>query len=258
MMFNTNADPTRVLVVGDTHGAVIWMRRTVIPYAVAHGCSRIVQVGDFGFILENDPVAVQRELTRLHMALSRAGVTLHFLPGRYENHPMLAKLAEPAKRTQTEGHHVLKPSILYTGRLSSWSWHGLRFAAVGAAASADREGRILGVNLWEEEVLTREEIATAETLGTVDILFTHDAPAEMPTAKLRRPAPDRQPMSRIGRSMQPKAWVHGCYHQLVKYRFPHQFGSSVVVGLSRDGKPLDAATVILDLAQFRRALGRST
>lgn len=250
-------DPAKVLVVGDTHGAVAWMRNRVIPHAIRMGCQRIFQVGDFGFVWDNDFVAVDRELGRLDIMLARAGLTLHFLPGKNDNHKMLAALAAKS-RTNREGHYVLRPAIYYTGRVSSWTWRNIRFAAVGGAVGVDSDP-VRGVP--HPAMLTQEEVFAAEQIGPVDVLFSHDAPTEMPTLALRLHVPtthSRETMSRIGWALQPRMWTHGRYHRSLTYQFRHRAGLCAVRGLDMDGSQLTESTAVLDLDLFRTvSLGRS-
>lgn len=246
-------------MVGDTHGATTWMRSKVIPHALKSRCQRIIQVGDFGFVWDNDADAVDWELSRLDLMLTRAGLLLHFLPGNHDNHPMLAKLAGAARLSE-EGHYMLKPSIYYTGRVSEWTWRDVRFAAVGGAASIDREHRVPGESWWPEEMLSDAEVRAAQDLGPVDVLFTHDAPAEMPSLALSPHVPSaqsREAMSRIGRALRPKLWTHGHYHRSLAYQLRHDDGLCAVRGLDRDGARLGASTAVLDLERFRATmLGR--
>jgi hypothetical protein len=257
----SDPEPTRILVVGDTHGANHWLRAKVIPHALANRCQRIVQVGDFGFVWDNDRDAVDWEMSRLDLMLTRAGLLLHFLPGSCDNHPMLTQLAGRARRS-AEGHYMLRPSIYYTGRISDWQWRDVRFAAVGGVASSVQDGRIQGQSWWPEEQLSDAEVVAAQQVGAVDVLFTHDAPAEMPCVGLSPHVPtagSRETMSKIGRALQPKLWTHGHYHRSLTYQFRSDDGPCAVRGLDRDGARLDASTAVLDLERFRASvLGQST
>jgi hypothetical protein len=232
--FSASSD-NNVLIVGDTHGAFDWVELVVIPYAVTHNCQTIMQLGDFGFIWDNDVDIVHAALDRLDGALAAADIVLTFLCGNYENHPVLEALAAKAERTP-EGHYSLRPHIVYTGRIAVWTWDGLRVAAVGGATSIDRDLRVPGVSWWPEERLTEREVCEALGYGPVDILFTHDAPTCIPM----RLVPDvlsmvnRTAMSQVGRALRPALWFHGHYHQSVTYCFEHRTGVTTVRGLGRD------------------------
>jgi predicted phosphodiesterase len=221
---------TKVLVVGDVHGDMVWMEEQVIPYAKATGCSKVMQLGDFGMVWNDS--TVHAELDDLNESLENAGLTLIFLPGNHENHPLLALLAGAADQNE-DGHYMLRPHVFYTGRLSAWTWDGLRMAAVGGACSIDRSVRIEGVSWWPEESLRPEEVAAATQLGPVDILFTHDAPMGVPMRLIPDvgSAAHRVYMTQIAESLGPSYWYHGHYHEPLYYRFHHPQGVATVRGL---------------------------
>lgn len=248
---------TKVLVVGDTHGMPLWMEKTVVPYAKAAGCVTIMQCGDFGFVWDNNIDVVNRELDWLHGILDDAGLRLVFLPGNYENHPMLAQLAEAADRNE-DGHYLLRPTVLYAGRVAAWTWDGLRLAAVGGAVSVDADDRRAGTSWWPEEMLQPDEVEAAAALGPVDILFTHDAPTGVPA----RLIPDvasmahRAYMAHIGAALVPAYWFHGHYHDSLHYRFHHTAGTTTVRGLHCNHTPSPSeAMVPINLRSIREGLG---
>lgn len=247
----------KVLVVGDTHGRFPWMVGSVIPYAKSAGCTRIMQVGDFGFVWQNDIDEVNRELDWLHGALEQAGLTLVFLPGNHENHPMLQRLSEAAERNE-DGHYVLRPTIAYTGRVAAWTWDGLRMAAVGGANSIDKDELVPGESWWPEETLQLEEVDAAVKLGPVDILFTHDAPTGVPIPLMPDLASTvhRAFMSKIGETLMPALWFHGHYHRSMFYKFQHMVGATTVRGLHCNHARSHAeAMVAINLRAIRERLG---
>lgn len=251
-----NGPGTKVLVVGDTHRSGVWLRDTVIPFALATGCATIMQVGDFGFVWDTDPDGVREELDWVHQILDRAGLTLTFLPGNHENHAMLYRLAEAADRTD-DGHHLLRPTIRYTGRVAAWEWDGLRVAAVGGAVSIDREARVPGISWWPEETLTPHEVIAATRLGPVDILFSHDAPNGVPMRLVpdAASAMNRLTMTRIGTALAPDFWFHGHYHEALSYLFRHPAGVTKVRGLHCHLAPTAPdAMVAVNLGSIRRGL----
>lgn len=232
--FNEYTDHN-VLILGDTHGQFDWMEHVVIPYAATARCHTIMQVGDFGFVWDNDIDVVNATLDRLNALLAGVNVSLLFLPGNHENHPMLAHLASEAART-SEGHYALRSHLFYTGRSAVWTWEGLRVAAVGGATSIDRHMRKPGVSWWPEEELSEEELQRALDFGPVDVLFTHDAPAGVPMKLIPDlvSAMHRTNMSHLGRMLKPSLWFHGHYHESFVYKFEHQAGYTTVRGLGCD------------------------
>jgi hypothetical protein len=245
---------TKVLVVGDTGGDVEWLSEEVVPYAKATGCVRIVQCGDFGFVWTK--FAVHKNLDEIHELLQEAGLTLVFLPGNHENHPLLERLAEAADQNE-DGHYVLRPTILYTGRVAAWTWDGLRMAAVGGGVSIDRDDRVPGVSWWPEETLQPEEVQAAVDLGPVDILFTHDAPLGVPMRLLpdMTSAAHRAYMTQVGEGMKAAYWFHGHYHASLFYRFHHTVGVTTVRGLNCNRTQSNTdAMVPINLGAIRKGL----
>lgn len=241
----------KILVVGDTHGNFDWLCNSVLPYAQRVGASKIVQVGDFGFIW---PVPnYLRTLDRLNRALERAGVDLHFLPGNHEDHPKLELLSSRQRAVSVEGHVPLRPRIFYTGKVSSWTWNGRRCVAVGGATSIDRVLRVPGKSWWPEEALTAEEAAAAKSFRGAEVLFTHDCPLQHPF----RLVPDadsqahRALVTDVARALRPQVWFHGHYHQHAKYDFKHDRGSCEVTGLDCDGSEVLFGTAVLQLPSVR-------
>lgn len=252
-----------IAVVGDTHGNMSWLCNDVIPYAVKHGCDRIMQVGDFGFVWP--ATEYRRRLTKLNRVLDRAGLDLLFLPGNHEDHTELGHLsvqAEADGAVTAAGHYLLRPRIAYVGRVSSWTWGGRRFAAVGGAVSIDRDWRVehqrrTGVPIWwPAETLTGDEMAAAVGIGPVDVLFTHDAPTALPLPGLKDDLDstiNRQAMSEVGRALRPAQWFHGHYHHHVQYSFRHDSGTSEVTCLDRDWSPRTKGVALLDAVRERIA-----
>jgi hypothetical protein len=236
-----------VLVVGDSHGNVDWMLDIVIPYAVEVKASKIVQVGDFGFIWPDSDYS--RTLTRLNYRLDNRAIDLHFLPGNHEDHDKLERLASRQPAVSPEGHVPLRPRIFYTGKVSSWVWAGRRLAAVGGATSPDRLQRVAGQSWWPQEALSPAEAQRAVTMRRTEVLFTHDAPTLNPFSL----PPDadalahRQLITDVARVLRPTAWFHGHYHQFVRYTFVHDIGVCEVMSLDRDGSLPDVGTAVLHL-----------
>lgn len=221
---------TKILVVGDTGGDLEWLADRVISYATATGCTMIMQLGGFGFVWHEEVAG--RNLDDIHELLTEAGLALTFLPGNYENHPLLERLASEADKN-ADGHAMLRPTIAYAGRVSAWTWDGLRMAAVGGGASIDRDMRVVGKSWWPEEMLRPDEAEAASQLGPVDILFSHDAPIGVPLRLIPDVASTvhRTYMTQIGNALVPAWWFHGHYHDSLFYKFRHAAGETTVRGL---------------------------
>lgn len=242
----------RILAVGDTHGQLNWMDRQVIPVALDNNCTRIMQVGDFGFVLRNSTDAARTELGLLSELLVEAKLDLTFLPGNHENHPALQALASHGP-LGPEGHAQVRPRIHYTGRVSAWTWDGIRFAAVGGAASIDKPRLTPGVDWWEEELLTEAEATYAKTLGPVDGLFTHDSPPCIPMniyADHIEGVIHRQRIGDVAQALRPKRWWHGHYHRHLRYPFHYPGGVCAVTALDRDGTYSLRSMAVIDTGSF--------
>lgn len=244
----------KIAVVGDTHANLDWLCNLVIPHALAEGCSKTFQVGDWGYIWSGDD-AENNRLHKLDRVLAAAGLDLHFLPGNHENHDLLADYVGRVP-VSSEGHHAIRPHILYTGRVSSWEWNGKKIAAVGGAVSIDRQWRqsherTTGQKIWwPQETLNPNEIREARALGLVDVLFTHDAPTSFPEGWLKQDLEstmNRQVITDIGRALRPKLLVHGHYHCSVTYPFRHEDGTCEVRGLDCDGSAVADGVAIINL-----------
>jgi Calcineurin-like phosphoesterase len=245
------ADSMRVLVAGDTHGNSAWMHNMVIPYAVSVGATKIMQVGDFGFIWPSPNFS--RTLTKLNTALDRVGIDLHFLPGNHEDFDRLDLISARTHGVSPEGHLPFRKRIFYTGKVSAWTWAGRRCVAVGGATSIDRMGRVAGKSWWPQEALTAAEAAQAKAFGRTDVLFAHDCPTQHPFRII--PNADslthRQRVTDVARVLEPSAWFHGHYHQYAKYEFRHGGGLCAVTGLDCDESPHSASLAVLDLSSPR-------
>lgn len=238
-----------VLVVGDTHGNMSWLHDVVIPHAVRTGVSKILQVGDFGFVWDGN---AKRHLDKLNRILGRHDLDFHFLPGNHENYDMLEDLAASVEDRSPEGHIPFRERVFYTGKVSSWTWAGRRCAAVGGATSIDRRYRVPYRSWWPEEALSPEEAVAARALGKVDVLFAHDSPSQVPFVLL--PDPDstahRQVMTDVGRALRPSKWFHGHYHVRAEYSFMHDDGYADVVSLDRDGSEPEFGMQVLKLSEL--------
>jgi hypothetical protein len=248
----------RVLVVGDTHGDMAWIARTVIPTAVAENCSRIMQLGDFGFAFTPDLRTARAELATLGALLVEANVDLTFLPGNHEHHPTLARLTEMSlvgQRVNADGHAELARRVHYAGRVSAWHWAGVRCAAVCGATSIDKDLRTPGSDWFPEEELSEAEVQRAIRLGEVDVLFSHDGPTNVPFNWLVDSQPSeihRRRISGVAQRLQPTRWYHGHYHAHAVYRFPHYGGTAQVTALDCNNRPAAHSTAVLDLTDFAR------
>lgn len=246
----------RVLVVGDTHADLEWVRTEVIPAAAQEGCDTIMQLGDFGFVWHNDIDKVDDALEGLSRLLVAAGQRVVWLPGNHENHPMLATLCRERPQLGPEMFFVLAPAIHYTGRVATWTWAGRHLFALGGATSIDAEDRTPGVSWWPEEKLTQQEARRATRMmrnipaDRVDVLFSHDGPIGVPFNLIPddESALHRSLITSVASVLRPRRWYHGHYHAYAAYRHLLPHGEiSAVTALACNNRI--GAMTVLDLEE---------
>lgn len=176
-----------VLLVGDTHGALDMgklMPRS-FDYNNLTKNDYVIILGDFGVVFSNGSTGswtYRHENYWLDWLDSRPWTTL-FIDGNHENHPRLAN--DFPQKTWNGGQvHELRPSVLHLMRGEIFTLDGLKFLAMGGAASIDKNRRTPGVSWWEEEVPNDAEmdncIRNLEANDwSVDYILTHDCPVNI-------------------------------------------------------------------------------
>ncbi len=208
---STLPEPTRVLVAGDVHANVSWLRR-LCDLARQHDCDVILQLGDFGF-WPHHPDGARFMKHVAHHAV-RADLTVYWIDGNHENHTALAAL-EPGP----EGFVEVAERCRYIPRGHRWTWRGTRFGALGGAFSVDWRSRRVGSSWWPEEVTTADDVEALGS-GALDVLVAHEAPAGVPLAELPLPAEDqirtddvRGLVASAVKTTTPKLVLHGHWHR---------------------------------------------
>ncbi len=143
--------------------------------------------------------------------------------------------------------------ILWAPQGHWWTWHGVRFLALGGAYSIDRRDRKLDSGRWgwfREEVITPEQAKRAIAGGSADVLLTHDAPAgalprvaDWPTPYDPATMQSARHVQAVAEATKPKVLLHGHWHQFQQVRLPEQ--ETEVIGLSMDGT--EQSWLVLDL-----------
>lgn len=256
----------KILVAGDWHGSAGQASR-VIDKAIDQGIDTIMQVGDFG-IWRGD----ERFLGATQKRLSDNGIHLYFIDGNHENFPRLYAYPE-----EPDGTRRIRENITHLPRGYRWEWSGVRFLAVGGAASIDMHFREVGKEWWTEELLTDSDIEKSQDGGEVDIMFTHDSPSTAPNSITDDPVGQaraaqyfghdalelcgyhRDRLSLITDSVKPVWLFHGHYHQFMSGSYLHRTqepGSldNFVIGLDEGGAPLKMHTCVIDLADINTHL----
>lgn len=228
-------DPTRVLVVGDTHHDTSWYLH-LLGVAVENGCSVVLSVGDFGYFPRQG--YGQEFLAAVEERSSEEGVVNVFVKGNHEDADSLAAL-----EVQPSGFAQVSPSIHYAVAGLRWRWQGVSFAAAGGAVSVDAALRVEGENWWRNETLSYEEVNRLIDDGPVDVLVAHDGPEETMGGAFHKSdlqsQGHRRTISALMEVLAPKLLLHGHYHHGYEEVVHHPGGTTKVAGL---GMNEDATT----------------
>lgn len=239
---NTLDGPSRVLLLGDTHGQAGWIKMACRT-AKHNGCPIILQLGDFGYWPHYGTGRVFLEEVTRH--LTKYGLELWWVDGNHENHDMLAK------QPQDENGFWRDGPIVYISRGARWEWGGRTFLGCGGAYSIDKHYRIEGESWWAGETITEADLMRCGA-EHADVLVTHDAPwgaanvigYETVGAKDDYPesASNRKRVAALCDAITPLLNVHGHYH----HRNTTLYKSTRVEGFGRDGDYKSMG--VLDLA----------
>ncbi len=239
-----------VLVVGDVHGTEAHLS-AAIDLAVDLSVGAIVQVGDFWLSDAHGAHHRSKEAEFMWEAHD-SPVPLVVLDGNHEDWPALSRYARTPAAQETIATRRplhLGGSLWWAWRGSTWTWTGLRCAALGGAVSPDRRDRAVRRWRWSEEALTAHELdrftANVDTdhNGTLDVLFTHDAPAQVrhikggmrgiPFETQHAIAQMRLLLARAVDHTQPRLVIHGHWHRSHREQIS---AATESVGLANDGR----------------------
>lgn len=235
-----------VLLAGDTHADWTWLDRVVLATAARLGLFAALIVGDFGYWARRPEfLEVARNSVINH------GVETWFLKGNHEQHDMLERDAKAARSLEIDPTAALNlgGSLWYLPQGCRLSVGGLEVAVLGGAVSIDRASRVLGDNVFVDEVATEQDVEHLISGGPTDVLLTHDAPSgwtppglspdhHLPLSRqvlLPAIADHRRLLRRGYEAVQPKLLVHGHYHTAYDELVGESWGDVRIVGLDRDG-----------------------
>lgn len=162
-----------ITFVGDTHGQLDDIG-AALEAAADHGSDRVVQVGDFGIGLTSTPVG--KWLATLDRLCANYEIDQFvFIAGNHENWDLLDTYRQTGN-VDEHGFHRVTDRIRWADNATTWTWHGIRFGALGGAHSIDHRYRVEGVSVWSAlEKPTNSQMRTIAT-SKLDVLVTHDAP----------------------------------------------------------------------------------
>ena len=182
-----------------------------------------------------------------------AGVWLRVIDGNHDAHPLIREVYG----ANDNGVRPLRDGVLdWADRGAVWSWHGVRFGALGGGVSIDRAVRVEHESWWPTETITDDDVERLITRASdgLDVLLAHDAPMLPPGM---RPLADpvlradcyasNQQVERALRATRPRLLLHGHYHR----RYSASFLETDIEGLASDIQALDGTFVLLDLATLQ-------
>lgn len=230
----------RIMLLGDTHGNTAEMLNS-FSVAEDFGCDAIVQVGDFGFWPRQHDKFIKRTSQRAHAT----GIPVFWVDGNHED------FAELHKFQGSRPDHMVRvrQNVMWIPRGHTWEWEGVKFLAMGGAASIDRARRTLGRSWFIEEMITDEDVEQAKP---ADIVIAHDAPINPLELNGRGFIIDedsefcRQQMRRVVSKAQPELLVHGHYHMHHDTDIIREGGYTRVVGLAPDNNRHNRALLTLE------------
>lgn len=250
-------EPRRLLVAGDVHGDAAWFD-ALCRRAAKHGCDAVLQLGDFGFWPHLPGGA--KFPRRVAACATKFDIDVYWIDGNHENHAALRALG-----AGEDGRIDIADRCWYLPRGHRWTWHGVRFGALGGAFSIDWRSRRPGRSWWPEEVTTAEDVETLGS-GALDVLVAHDAPAGVPLQGLALPDVDqvrsdevRALVASAVKATTPKLVLHGHWHRRHSFDLTWPVGGSgalewahtQVEGLASNVEHDHRAWGVLDLDPLR-------
>lgn len=241
-------EPDRIAYAGDWHGNQHWALNA-IHHARTAGAEMILHLGDFGY--DFHPLF----LRRLTNELACDDMYLFFVDGNHENFERLHRFS-----LDEDGLRPLTDRIIHLPRGYRWTWHAVRYLALGGAVSVDRKWREEGRSWWPQETMREDDLAAATAGGRADILISHDVPAGFTIPGLAPPGtfPDdaiadaeahRHRFREVADAVQPVQIWHGHYHFRYSRTVDWGWGDIRIEGLDCDGTKLDRNVVTVEAAR---------
>lgn len=238
-------DPTVLMLAGDWHGNKTWAER-VIGHAAGHDVDTIVQLGDFGYWL--DDYRTEDYLGAIDSMLTMADIRLFWLDGNHEDHSRVAEWSNETRHAK----------VRYLPRGFRWQWWDRTWMSVGGAMSVDKRFRVEGESWWPAEELTDSDVDHAAREGEVDVILSHDCPrgvdipgvgpdtkggvrGDWPADILAEAQAHRDKLATICRATAPGWLFHGHYH----IRHDGKLDETRVVGLADDRSEMGEHVLML-------------
>lgn len=236
-----SAPPHSIVIAGDWHGNQMWALHAITQAShrlPAAGVRIIIHLGDFGVWPGKNGY-----IPALSRILRDKNMMLWFLDGNHDDHHQIAVIHD---QCDDAGPVPMDDDqrIWHLPRGTRWSWHGIRWLAVGGAGSPDWQRRAPGYSWWPEEVISADQVATISASGVADILLAHDCPGNYTP-----PCPppplwwdldycriSARRLQDITNAVQPMLIMHGHFHTNRNDTVDTPWGRVQVVGFDMDGE----------------------
>ena len=209
----------KILVAGDWHGNS-YAAQSCMEDAERENCDAIFQVGDFGVSFGIDrPI---RFVTNVSNLANRWGIPVYFIDGNHENFDAIGEWVNNADRDEN-GHIEVATNLFYVPRGSVWRWGDKTFAAMGGAASIDRDWRTEGFDYFPQELISYADGLRliendSKFAGRIDYFFTHDCSDRTPWGFQLVPdilsQRNRQTIDNLLNILRPRYHFHGHMHKM--------------------------------------------
>ena len=246
---------TLIAFAGDWHGDSQWAKKQLRALGAA-GVRTLLHVGDFGIW---PGASGRRFLLDVESTCQRFGVEVLVTPGNHEDWGRLVRLWDRSEGRDENGRPrplQLTEHISVLPRGHRWEMEGRSFVSLGGAPSIDfiSGGRTLGVNWWNEEMITAEDVRRTVDGGYAEVMVAHDAP-DAPyqvegvarivagndfgwtDRELAYAAIGRARMHEAFLGVAPTLFVHGHYHVAgeASFTLPHRDRMTRIWALPNEG-----------------------
>ncbi len=201
------------MFAGDWHAGTNFAT-TAIESAAARGVEHIAHVGDFGFWPRHPDG--RKFIDAISAACSDNDISLWFCDGNHEDHDSLPHdtASEPVE---------VAPRVHWVPRGTTLEWAATRLLFMGGAVSVDQFSRFPGKTWFPDEIPSNGQWQRAFAATDVDVVVAHDTIPGMPVSGLpalsipwsirRRASDHRKRLASLQKSLKPRLWVHGHWHQ---------------------------------------------
>ena len=205
-----------IYVTGDTHGLHDFEK--LLLFSLFHPDMTyddyVIICGDFGAIWGDNTEALLDHFSKFPF-------TVLFVDGNHEDFNRLNSY--PIHTWKGGNVHIIRENIIHLMRGQVFSLDGNTIFTFGGAESHDKEYRIYGKNIWEQEIPCMDDIHEAEknldkVKWKVDYVITHSCDTNslhyspIPLNRQEEMQENRI-LSKFSRRLQYNHWYFGHYHR---------------------------------------------